>query len=152
MVLWAWQPMRLAFQVAGFQTQSIHLLPTVVAIRWQLSPQAKWKEEWLWVPTLAGTCKKRVVFFFFFWLFQLVYFQGNWAGYSEAAVFTQCHCFLKGCPLPKPPSLCWEGSWPLSHPAAITWLASTSLLLGYHFQGFMFWWLTHRRERYEMHK
>lgn len=64
MVLWAWQPMRPAFQVAGFQTQSIHLLPTVVAIRWQLSPQAKWKEEWLWVPTLAGTCKKRVFFFF----------------------------------------------------------------------------------------
>lgn len=91
-------------------------------------------------------------YFFFLRLFQLVYFQWNWAGYSEAAVFTQCHCFLKGCPLPKSPSLCWEGSWPLSHPAAITWLASTSLLLGHHFQGFMFWWLTHWREGYEMHK
>lgn len=65
---------------------------------------------------------------YFFRVFQLVYFQGNWAGYSEAAVFTQCHCFLKGCPLPKPLSLHWEGSRLFHHPAAIVWLASTSLL------------------------
>lgn len=65
MVLWAWQPMRLAFQVAGFQMQSIHLLPTVVAIRWQLSPQAKWKEEWLWVRHWLELVRKGWFVFFF---------------------------------------------------------------------------------------
>lgn len=62
--------------------------------------------------------------------FQLVYIQGNWAGNSEDAVFTQCHCFLRGCPLPKPHHLPCKRSQLLHLTAAIIWLASTSTLQG----------------------
>lgn len=129
-LLWGWKNgyVSLAADETGFPggwlPDVIHprsaFLPVVVAIWWQLSPQAKWKEEWFWVPALAGTCKK-MVFFFFIFLDSSNKFisRETGQGYSEAAVFTQCHCFLKGCPLPKPHSLRWEGSRLFYHPAAI---------------------------------